>query len=82
MATTKKKEDFLTSDEGLSCRTILENMVADNAFHTAPSFTVDIGNFPDNQMSFVTTHMTYLAKHSEVNPRHYISNLRLRSRIR
>lgn len=58
----------------------LETMEMDKSFHTEPSFTIDVVQFPDNEMPFVTTHMTYLAKHSEVNPKHYISNLRIRLR--
>ena len=80
MATTKKRQDFLTSEEGLSCQAILEKMETDKGFHTESSFTVDVDQFPDNQMPFVTTHMTYLAKHADVNPQHYISNLRIRMR--
>jgi len=80
MATVKKRIDFVTSEEGLWCRSVLEAMEADKAYNTEASFTVNIEQFPGNEMPFVTTHMTYLAKHAEVNPRHYISNLRLRSR--
>ncbi len=80
MATTKKRIDFVTSDEGVWCRQTLEALESDKAYNTEASFTVDIETFPNNQMPFVLTHMTYLAKHAEVNPRHYISNLRLRSR--
>lgn len=80
MATVKKKTDFLTSEDGQWCKTTLETMELDMGFHTEPSFTIDIVKFPDHEMPFVTTHMTYLAKHSEVNPKHYISNLRIRLR--
>lgn len=80
MATVKKKENFLLSEEGLSCRALLEKMESDKNFHTESSFTIDTENFPNHKMPFVTTHMTYLSKHAEVNPRHYISNLRIRLR--
>lgn len=80
MPTAKRTVDFLISDEGVWCRTALETMEQDAAFHTEPSFTSDEEHFPDNLMPFVMTHMNYLTKHAEVNPRQYISNLRLRSR--
>jgi hypothetical protein len=80
MATVKKRQDFATSEEGVSCRTILEDMEADKGYFTEPSFTVDIEKFPKNEKPFVMTHMDYLVKHSEVNPKHYISNLRIRLR--
>ncbi len=80
MATVKKKTDFLTSEDGQWCRKTLEAMELDKGYHTESSFTIDVIKFPDHEMPFVTTHLTYLAKHSEVNPKHYISNLRIRLR--
>lgn len=79
MATIKRR-DFETSEEGLQCRQLLEAMEADKSFFTKSSFTSDTEHYPDNTMPFVETHMRFLAKHSEINPQHYISNLRVRSR--
>ena len=80
MATVKKRQDFPTSEEGIFCRTTLEDMESDDGFYTTPSFTADAENFPNHEKPFVATHMAYLTKHAEVNPKHYISNLRIRLR--
>lgn len=80
MAVSKKEIEFTTSDVGEWCRQTLANIEYDQAYFSEPSFTSDTEQFPDNLMPFTMTHMNYLAKHPEVNPKHYISNLRLRSR--
>jgi hypothetical protein len=34
-------------------------------------------DYPDNRLPFVDFHLLYLTNHKNVNPEHYISNLRL-----
>lgn len=80
MTIARQEIEFRASDEGKWCQRILIEMEKDPAYYTKTSFTSDAEQFPDHQMPFVTTHMNYLVKHRDVNPRHYISNLRLRSR--
>ena len=80
MSTYKKREEFALSEEGNWSRQALINMVEDDAFVTKSTFSPDALRFPDNSIPFVTTHMDYLTKHPDVNPHHYISNLRLMSR--
>ena len=80
MNISKRELDFATTDVGKWCQDVLEKLEQDTAYFSEPSFTSDTDHFPDNLMPFTLTHMNYLAKHPEVNPRHYISNLRLRSR--
>lgn len=80
MAIARQEIEFRASDEGKWCQQTLIDMEKDPAFHTETTFTSDGEHFPDHRMPFVTTHMNYLIKHHDVNPRHYISNLRLRSR--
>jgi hypothetical protein len=77
MATTKKKIDLFNSIEGAKIREDLEAMMRDKSYKTDSSYTADGFSHPDHKMPFVQKHMNYLAKHSELNPEHYLSNLRL-----
>jgi len=79
MATTKRT-NFETTEEGLWCKQVLQEMESDDAYYTEPSFTINTADYPDNKMPFVVTHMNYLTRHPEASSRNYISNLRLRTR--
>lgn len=57
-------------------------MVKDPAFNTEPTYSSKIDLYPDNLMPFVDKHMAYLCAHAALDPWHYISNLKLMTRIR
>lgn len=80
MVVSKREAAFKTTEEGEWSLKTLQAMEKDAAFVSDSSFTADAEHYPDNRMPFITTHMNFLAKHPEVNPRQYIANLRLRSR--
>lgn len=82
MATPKKRVNFYESDEGLAARKLLLAMEADGDFNTPPSYSADLDRYPDKLMPFVEKHMTYLNVHPDLEPRHYIANLRLMTRKR
>lgn len=82
MAVTNKKVQFTDTETGIKVREILCNMVEDQAYNTRPSYSADTTRYPDNLMPFVDKHMNYLSSHANLNAEHYISNLRLLSRLK
>lgn len=82
MPTLRRRVDFLNSEEGIESRRILRQMVADEAFNTQPTYSSNTKLYPDNLIPFVDKHMDYLCSHPSTDPQHYISNLRLISRLK
>jgi hypothetical protein len=70
MRPTISQMKFLDSAEAAQIKSTLERMQADPQFCTE-----DYNNTP-----FVEMHMTYLSDHPKLNPQHYLSNLRLKTR--
>lgn len=77
MRTTLSQQKFLDSEEAASVRQALQSMVDDPCFNTELPYTAN----PENTRSFVEKHMTYLSLHPKLNSQHYLSNLRLMTRI-
>lgn len=82
MAVTKKRIDFYNSEEGQEFRRILVSMSQDAAFNTDSGYSANSQLYPDNLMPFVDKHMTYLNTHPSIDPRQYLANLRLMTRLR
>lgn len=82
MPTQKKKRDFLTSEEGIWAAQVLNAMVLDDAYKTDPSFCADTDTYPDNLISFPDKHMRYLQNHANTNVEHYVSNLKIMTKLR
>ena len=82
MYTLKRKNDFMQSEAGIEAYNNLKLMVADDTYHTKPSFSTNKELYPDGLIPFIEKHIDYLCAHSETNPPMYLSNLRLINRIR
>lgn len=83
MSSTYKKIDYFNSEEGTAVREQLHQMELDTNYETkVSSYTADGGTYPDNQIPFIEKHLAYLTTHPGVNPEQYLSNLRLKLRIR
>jgi hypothetical protein len=82
MPTVKRKSNFFESEEGLEVAEKLRQMAEDMTFNTASTYSANSTLHPDNRISFVEKHMTYLNTHPMINPREYLSNLRLMTRLR
>lgn len=82
MATVKKRVNFFESETGLKVQEILSRMLEDGAFNTNSSYSADTNQYPDNLIPFVDKHMHYLNTHPNIDPQHYISNLRLLTRLK
>lgn len=82
MATYKRKEDFFTTEEGIKFLKALHEMSLDTTYITEEGYSSNSERYPGNRISFVNKHMDYLVKHPTTNPAHYLSNLRLMTRVR
>lgn len=68
---------FLDSTEAKEIREILEGMMTDPAFNTKSMYSPAAGG----EVLFVDKHLDYLSQHTSLNVSHYLSNLRLMTRI-
>jgi hypothetical protein len=82
MSTVKKRVNFFESQEGLQIADTLKDMALDTAYNTDSSYSANSELYPDNLIPFVAKHMSYLNAHPSTDPQHYISNLRLMTRVR
>ena len=64
--------------EEADIRAALDAMLADPALVTNSVYRADSVVWEDNRMPFADAHIAYLRAHSNVDPRHYLANLRLR----
>jgi hypothetical protein len=55
----------------------LEVMEADPNMVTESAYRANTEKWPDNRITFIENHVTYLRLHPNVNPRYYLANLRL-----
>jgi hypothetical protein len=79
---TTSQRKFLESEEAARIRESLLHMQTDSSFNTRPSYTANGVVYPDNHMTFAEKHMHYLSEHQDVNAQHYLSNLRLMTRVK
>lgn len=82
MATYKSKVDHTAGEEGAKIAQVLDLMVLDDAYMTQPSFSANSEKYTDNLIPFTDKHMAYLRNHPATDPEHYISNLKLMTKIR
>ncbi len=82
MATYNKKPDFYTSEEGITAADVLRSMVLDKMYMTEPTFSANTEKYSDNRIPFIDKHLEYLKNHPSTNTDHYLSNLKLMTKIR
>ncbi len=82
MPTLKKRIDFNQSEEGVEVKGILKDMELDKLYNTISSYSANQDLYPNNLIPFIDKHMDYLRTHPSIDTKHYISNLRLMTRIR
>lgn len=76
-----KRANFFETEAGADIEAELLAMQADGKYNTSPSYCANTELYPDNQMPFVDKHKKYLLTHPTVDPRLYMSNLRLMTRV-
>lgn len=82
MAAYQRKAAFSQTEAGTQALEALHAMCNKANYNTPSSYCSNSEAYPENQRSFVDKHMDYLSTHPDVNPNHYISNLRLMTRIK
>lgn len=55
----------------------LRSLEKDPAFVTKSAYRANAELWPNNRISFVDCHLIYLKAHPMLDPRHYLSNLKL-----
>jgi len=78
MANSVSAQKFLDSQEAVILRETLMNMMDDPNFNTEALYSTAAGE----KQLFVDKHIRYLSQHTNLNTDHYLSNLRLMTRIR
>lgn len=73
MRLTVQQEEILTE---------LQAMLANPDLITVSGFRANAEQWPNNSIPFVENHVDYLITHRNVNPSHYLTNLRLQLRRR
>lgn len=76
-----KRTAFLDSEEGKTIVAELEKMATGISYNTESTYSPDATRYPDGQISFVDKHINYIISHPTINPRHYIANLRIMTKI-
>jgi len=56
----------------------LSVMEKDAGMHTKSSYAANATLWPKNSMTFTEKHLAYIKAHPTLNPKHYLSNLRLK----
>lgn len=78
MSNTLSAQKFLKSTEAAAIRQTLQNMMASPDFNTTSTYSPSC----EGMLSFEEKHINYLSQHTSLNVEHYLSNLRLMTRIR
>lgn len=74
---TRSKE-FLKSEEGLNVRDELRKMVKSKQYNTKSIYST----LDENGISFVDRHLKYIIQYPNLNCAHYISNLKLKTKLK
>jgi len=82
MSVVQSRLKFFETEAGQEIERELERMTLDEAFNTEDSYTPDTAQHPDNRMSFMDKHKSYLIAHPAIDPVSYVANLRLKTRLR
>lgn len=77
MSTSLSAQNFLKSEAAAVIRKDLKRMMASPDFNTRSTYSPT----SVEDLLFVDKHMKYLSQHPNLNPNHYISNLKLMTRV-
>ena len=74
--------DIYNSETGTETRSALQALLDNPQYITAEGFSLDKESYPDGSIPFIDMHMLYLHRHPRMDPQQYLSNLRVKLRIR
>ncbi len=80
--TLKKRSGFFDSQEAVDIKEKLQYMVTSGLYNTVSGYTANGELYPDHLMPFVDKHMNYLHANPKLDAEMYLTNLRLKTRIR
>ncbi len=60
----------------------LRQMERDNTYNTESRYSGNTEKYPNNQITFSQWHMAHIKKFPNLNPLHYLANLKLMTKIR
>lgn len=63
-------------------RAELSKMENSELYATESAYRANADLWPGNRISFTDSHLVYLRTHPALQPRHYLSNLRLKTKKR
>lgn len=78
MRSQSTRSEILKRLEDAHVRENLDAIESDSRFNTrASSYSTNTELYPDGQIPFTERHLAYLMDHPKVDPKMYLSNLRL-----
>lgn len=75
---TSRQQAFFKSEAAMIAKDELKLMANDPRYNTQGIFSAQYAQ----DMSFVERHMKYLSEHPKLDPRHYLSNLKLMTKVK
>jgi len=78
MSNTLSAQKFLKSSEAKTIRATLKAMMASKEYNTKSTYSPSC----EGMLTFEEKHINYLSQHTSMNVSHYLSNLRLMTKIR
>ncbi len=73
----QQQEGFINNVREDEIISALKQMKRNALYLTEPTYRGNAEKWPNNQISFIDYHIAYLKSHPQVNPDHYIANLKL-----
>lgn len=82
MPTVNKRPNFFETLEGAEIEDMLKTMEADKGYNTESSYIADGVKYPGNVLSFMEKHKRYIIANPNIDPRSYVANLRMKTKLR
>lgn len=72
----------MSTEEEAEILVVLRAMEEDTAYNTPARYSSNTALYPNNSITFSAQHLTYMRRFPDLDPRQYIQNLKLITRIR
>lgn len=82
MSDARRKNYLVDTEEGAEVEHELRLMMLDNSFKTEAGYIANTKSYANHIIPFIDKHLAYLNNNPHVDPHHYLSNLRLMTKIR
>ncbi len=78
MSSTIQKKLFFESEEGIWLRNELTQMVKSTDYNTRSTYTA----LSSDELLFIDKHMNYMSNYPSLNYKQYLSNLKLKTKLK